>query len=100
MMLPQEVLSSLPSLLPEQEHLRPFVSTVVGNLEFRAWREQLERIDEILRMGQVEAAFVRLSLGRQREREQKTAAEEGRPAHLLTAGEQVLFQRRASQALR
>jgi len=99
-MLPQEVLSSLPSLLPEQEPLRPFVPTVVGNLEFRVWREQLERIDEILRMGQVEAAFVRLSLGRQRERELKIAAEEGRPAHILTPGEQVLFQRRASQALR
>jgi len=99
-MLPQEVLSSLPSLLPEPEPLRPFVSTVVGNLEFRVWKAQLERIDEILRMGQVEAALVRLSLGRQRERELKTAAEEGRPAHMLTPGEQVLFQWGASQALR
>jgi len=36
------------------------VPTVVGNLEFRVWKNQLERIDEILRMSQTEAAFVRL----------------------------------------
>lgn len=99
-MLPQEVLASLPPLLPEQDYLRPFVPTVVGNLEFRVWKNQLERIDEILRLGQVEAALVRLSLVRQKERERQAAAEEQRPVHLLTPGEQVLFQRRAAQALR
>jgi len=99
-MLPQELLVSLPPLLPEQEYLRPFAPTVVGNLEFRVWRKQLERIDEILRRSQAEAAFVRLSLVRQREREKGAAEEEGRPVHLLTPGEQVLFQQRASQALR
>jgi hypothetical protein len=99
-MLPQEVLNSLPPLLPEQDYLRPWVPTVVGNLEFRVWRNQLERIDEILRLGQVEEAFVRLSLVRQKEREKLAAADDRRPVHLLTPGEQVLFQRRASQALR
>jgi len=99
-MLPQEVLTSLPPLLPEQDYLRPFVPTVVGNLEFRVWKNQLERIDEILRMSQTEAAFVRLSLVRQKEREKTAAADEKRLVHLLTPGEQVLFQRRASQALR
>jgi len=100
LVLPQELLAGLPPLLPEQECLRPLVPTVVGNLEFRVWKKQLERIDEILRMSQAEGAFVRLSLARQKEREKQAAAGEGRPAHKLSPGEQVLFQRRAAQALR
>ena len=94
------MLTSLPPLLAEQDYRRPWVPVVVGNLEFRVWKKQLERIDEILRLGQVEAAFVRLNLVRQKEREQPAAAKEARPVHRLTPGEQVLFQRRASQALR
>jgi hypothetical protein len=79
--------------------LRPFVPALAGNLEFRVWKKPLERIDEILRMSQVEGAFVRLSLTRQKERKEQAAAGEGRPAHILSPGEQVLFPRRAAQAL-
>jgi len=39
-MLPQEVLTSLPPLLPEQDYLRPFVPTVVGNLDADSGRRR------------------------------------------------------------
>ncbi|MCC7175876.1 MAG: hypothetical protein IT159_11830 [Bryobacterales bacterium] len=38
--------------------------TVLGNIDYRTWRQRLERIDEILRAGRVEEAFVRLCLKR------------------------------------
>jgi hypothetical protein len=99
-MLPQEVRTSLSPLPPEQDYPRPFVPTAAGNLEFRVWRNQRERIGEIPRLGQAEAALVRWSLVRQKERERPAAAEEQRPVHILTPGERVLFRRRASRALR
>jgi hypothetical protein len=68
----------LPELVPEQEHLMGYIPTVVGPVEFRKWRQQLERIDEILVAG-VEETFQRLSLARRNEQEQRTAEAENRP---------------------
>ena len=44
----------LPELVPEQEHLVGYIPTVMGPVEFREWKQQLERIDEILEAGGVE----------------------------------------------
>jgi len=63
-MLPEQLFLTLPPLLPEQDELQPPVPTVLGNIDYRTWRQRLERIDEILRAGRVEEAFVRLCLKR------------------------------------
>lgn len=89
-----------PKLVPEQEHLHPPIPTVVGNLEYRRWRRSLERIDEILRRGHVEEAFVRRALAHRQEQERRQAAAEQRPVHELTAAERERWQRESSQALR
>lgn len=92
--------SAEPTLVPEQQHLHAPIPTVVGNLEYRRWRQQLERIDEILRQGGVEEAFVRRSLAHRQEQERWQAAAEQRPAHELTPAEQERLQRESAQALR
>jgi len=60
--LPEQLFVGLPPLLPEQEELQPPVATVPGSVNYRRWRQPLERIDEILRSSRAEEAFVRLAL--------------------------------------
>ena len=99
-MLPEQLFLSLPPLLPEQEELQPPVATVVGSIDYRTWRQRLERIDEILHASRAEEAFVRLALKRRLGELAKKAEEEGRPAPGMCAGDQVLFQRMSAVALR
>jgi hypothetical protein len=99
-MLPEQLFLSLPPLLPEQEELQPPVATVLGSIDYRTWRQRLERIDQILHVSRTEEAFVRLALKRRLEELAKRAQEKGRPAPRMCAGDQVLFQRMSAVALR
>jgi len=99
-MLPEKLLQNLPPLLPEQEDLRPAVPTVYGSIEYRTWRRRLERLDEILRTGRVEEGFVRLALRRLLAECQQEYQSGRRLAPGLCEGDQLLFQRTASVALR
>ena len=92
-MLPEKLLQGLPSLLPEQDDLRPVVPTVYGSIEYRTWRRRLERLDEILQTGRVEEGFVRLALKRQLEECQREHQAGRRPTAGLCEGDQLLFQR-------
>lgn len=99
-MLPEQLFLSLPPLLPEQEELQPPVPTVLGSVDYRTWRQRLERIDEILRTSRVEEAFVRLCLKRRLAEGKQKAEQEGRPDQRMCEGDQILFQRISSVALR
>ena len=90
----------LPELIPEQEFLTGFVSTVIGPVEYRLWKKQLERIHDILGLGEIEKKFQRLSLRQRDEKERYVAEKETRPFRPLSAGEQVGYQRLSSQVLR
>ena len=90
----------LPELVDEQAHLTGYIPTVIGPIEFRAWKQQLERIDEILGLGGVEEMFQRLSLARRNEDERVAAEKEKRPYRDLSTVEQASYQRLSSQALR
>lgn len=92
--------AALPGLVPEQEHLNGYVPTVLGPVEFRVWKQQLERIHELLRLSGSEETFQRLSLARRDDEEQRHASAEKRPFHTLSPGRQAAFQRLSSQALR
>jgi len=72
----------------------------MGPIEFREWKQQLERIDEILGLGGVEEVFQRLSLARRNEGERVAAEKEKRPYRDLSNVEQASYQRLSSQALR
>lgn len=91
---------SLPTLVPQQEVLQPFIPTVVGNVDYREWKKTLDRIDEILLKGRVEESFLRLSLARRNEEEQTAAARESRAFHTLSPAEQENYQLVSAKALR
>jgi hypothetical protein len=99
-MSPNASIRLLPELVPEQEFLTAYVDTVLGPIEFRLWKKQLERIHDILGLSEVEKTFQRLSLGRRNEDEQRAAEKEKRPFRPLSAGEQAGYQRLSSQVLR
>lgn len=99
-MLPEQLFLTLPPLLPEQDELRPPVPTVLGSIDYRTWRQRLERIDEILRISRVEEAFVRLCLKRRLAEWKQKAEQDGRPDQRMCEGDQVLLQRISSVALR
>ena len=99
-MSPRTSIFPLPELVPEQEFLTRYVSTVIGPVEFRVWKKKLERISEMLGLSDVEKSFQRLSLGRRNEDEQREAEKEKRPFRTLSAGEQAGYQRLSSQVLR
>ena len=69
----------LPALVPEQEFLSCYVATVLGPIEYREWRSQLERIHEVLGLSRVEETFQRLSLAQRNQAEQQAAEKENRP---------------------
>ena len=50
------------SLLPLQTEIRPVIKAVHGNVDYQRFREQLERINELLHYSGVEAEFVRRSV--------------------------------------
>jgi hypothetical protein len=72
----------------------------MGPVEFREWKQQLERIHEILGLGGVEEVFQRLSLARRNEEERVAAEKEKRPYRDLSNVEQASYQRLSSQVLR
>jgi hypothetical protein len=93
-------LSLLPALVPEQEFLSCFVATVLGPIEYREWKSQLERIQEMLGLSRVEETFQRLSLAQRNQAEQRAAERENRPFYEWSPVEQESYQRLCSQALR
>jgi hypothetical protein len=75
------LLETLPRLLLEQDELQPLVPTVPGSVDYRTWRERLERIDAILRTSRAEELFVWLALDN---REHDRAARSDRAANAAT----------------
>src|ERR1035441_9137954 len=99
-MSPNTSVRPLPELVPEQEFLTGYVSTVVGPIEFRVWKKRLERINDIFGLSEVERTFQRLSLARRDEDEEIAAQKENRPFRPLSAGEQAGYQQLSSRVLR
>jgi hypothetical protein len=87
-------------LVPEQQHFRPIIPTVYGNIDYRRWQNQLVRIDEILRSGLVEASFQRLALANRNTLEKSAAEKDQRNFRNLSTAEQESFQKLSSQAMR
>jgi hypothetical protein len=96
----QPDLSLLPALVPEQELLSCYVPTVLGPIEFREWKSQLERIHEVLGLSRVEETFQRLSLAQRNQAEQREAEKENRQFYVWSPVEQESYQRLCSQVLR
>ena len=88
-----------PSLLPYQDDLRPFVPTVVGNVEYKRFRQQLESIDHLLLHLSIEHRFVEIALAQELAKRQAEVDPSGK-LRTLCPGDQLLFQKNAAIALR
>ena len=77
-------------ILPFPEELRPRLPTIVGNVDYRTLRQQLEQIDSLLRLSGVERAFVERSV------DGWSKAGKTPPS----ASEQTRYQQRSRRALR
>jgi hypothetical protein len=83
-------------ILPEQPELCPVLPTVEGNVDYSTFRQQLLRMDELLRVGGVETDFVARAL-----RHWGAQAEPplSRPSR-ISVKQREKFQRASRQALR
>src|SRR3989442_14294699 len=81
----------LPELVPEQEFLTGYVSTVIGPIEFRVWKNRLEIIDDILGRRDAEKMNQLLTLWRRDEEEQREAGKDNRPIRALMVGEKTVY---------
>ena len=88
-----------PSLLPYQDDLRPFVPTVLGNLEYNRFRQQLESIDHLLLHLGIEKRFLETALAHELGKRQAEAKVSGK-LRKLCPGDQAAFQKNAAIALR
>ena len=79
-------------ILPFQSELRPALPTVIGNVDYLRFEEQLKRIDEILQLSGVERRFVETAVANWLE-----AAKEGK---MPSAKQQIKYQKQCRQALR
>ena len=89
-MPPLAISRPLPELIPEQDFLYGFVSTVMGPVDHREWQKQLERIDDLMKQSGVEQLFQRLSLAKREEEQRTTSKKEDRPFRALTPTEQLM----------
>jgi len=99
------------TFIPCEEHFRPVLPTIEGNVDYLALRGQLTAMDELLRTGGVENEFVMRSLKHwvetlsQSKVEQMELAGEGqcgviRLEELVSGHQQVRFQEHSIRALR
>jgi len=81
------------NLIPFQIHLSPALPTVVGNVDYHIFRQQLDRINQLLHQCDVENQFVLLST----EQWLKQGANHVRP---INGKQQLIFQQHSRKALR
>ena len=89
-MSPLAISRPLPELIPEQDFLYGFVSTVMGPVDHREWQKQLERIDDLMKQSGADKLFQRLSLAQRDEQEERAAKAEDRKFRALTPTEQLM----------
>jgi len=83
-------------IVPYQEELSPALPTVVGNVDYKEFRSNLLRIDEILERSGTERQFVKERI----EAYRKVAEENGRATESVSQGELAGVARQAREALR
>jgi len=60
--MPKKTIPPIANIIVFQPELRPVLPTIEGNVDYQEFRQQLERIEEILVEGGVERKFVQLSM--------------------------------------
>ena len=81
------------NIIPFQPHLNPSLPNVVGNVDYQIFRQQLDRINQLLDQCEVEKQFVILST-------EWWLQQQARPAEPVSAVQQRIFQQHSRKALR
>ncbi len=53
------------NIIPIQEELEPYFPTIYGNKDFQAFKDQLERMDQLLKEGKLEEKVIQLKMKKQ-----------------------------------
>jgi hypothetical protein len=80
-------------IIPFQVHLSPALPTVVGNVDYQIFRQQLDRVNQLIEQCEVEKQFVILST-------EMWLQQNERFAKLISAKQQRIFQQQSRKALR
>lgn len=83
-----------------QPELSPALRVVVGNVDYREFKEMLERIDQILMVGEIEADFARLRVEEYEKDAENYARGMGQATRRIGARERAKVQKHAVQAMR
>ncbi len=83
-----------------QPELSPALPVVIGNADYKQFRETLIQIDRILEQGGIETEFVFDRLAAYEQEIRQRARREGEPMRMVSEGELARVARHATQALR
>lgn len=84
----------------EQQEFRPVLPVVVGNADYRRFRDRLERVEELLRLSGLEDTFVETGLTQWVREGKETAQKRGVPFRQPPSATIAKHQRALRQALR
>lgn len=87
-------------IVPYQPEFSPALPVVIGNVDYLEFKRTLQRIDEILVRGGIEAGFVRGRLEQYEAESEGYARQIGKPKRALSAKERADLQKHAVRALR
>ena len=87
-------------IVPYQPELSPALPVVVGNVDYSEFKETLERMDQILIGGGVEAQFVSLRLSEYEKDVREYARQIGKPPREISDKERARVEAHAVHALR
>lgn len=88
------------TILPFQLPLRQQLPQVVGNVDYRVFRDTLERMAEIIRLSNVESMVVRYCLEQAEEQARRLAKQRGKGFRGLSGRQERWVQRTARETLR
>jgi len=88
------------NILPYQLPLRQRLPQIVGNHDYRVFRETLQRMAEIIRLSDMDEVVVRYCLEQAEEQARKQAKQRGKRFRSLSGRQQRWVQRSAREALR
>jgi hypothetical protein len=82
-----------PNIIAFQAHLSTPLPTVVGNVDYQIFRQQMDRVNQLLEQCEVEKQFVILST-------ERWLQQHDRSAELVSARQQGIFQQHSRKAMR
>lgn len=85
-------------IIPIQEELRQELPEVIGNIDYKVFRQTLERMEEIIEIGRLDEIIMKHLLGEAEAAKKKSCAKLQREYKGLTGKQSERIQERARQS--